>query len=205
MGLNSFVERECEPELALGFEVSHHEFSPLPNRETRRKQNDNTCRGAPCLLTNIRPPHICFGSRALLSVVFAFFLWSSFIGTALATNGDQPTLLAVHVEDDLAWKGSALFLDHRLPPIAPLLMPPLHHDEDTTPVSKRAVKTDPTASNSDFAIPEPFDTGLSNNFTGSCASFLSRLRADDSFRKCHPFSLLLQVRVLFPFSGNERC
>jgi hypothetical protein len=205
MGVNSFVEPIWEPELAHGLDVSHHEPSPLPNRETRRKQNDHTCRGASCLLTNLRLPQFGFGSRALLSVVFAFFVWSSLIGTALATNGDQPSLLAVHVEDDLAWKGSTLFVDHQLPPIAPLLMPPLHHDDDATRVSKRGVKTDPAASNSDFTIPEPFDTGLSNNFTSTCASFLVKLRADDSFRKCHPFSLLLQVCLLLLLPGEGPC
>ncbi|KAJ4374075.1 hypothetical protein N0V83_002814 [Neocucurbitaria cava] len=77
-------------------------------------------------------------------------------------------------------------------------MPPLRGDEDATktlaaPPSKRSIATDPDATQTDFSIPQPFDTGLSNNFTSSCASFLSRLISSKDFQNCHPFSLLLQT------------
>ncbi|KAH7406052.1 hypothetical protein DE146DRAFT_431952 [Phaeosphaeria sp. MPI-PUGE-AT-0046c] len=192
MGLiNCFVEHDCEPGLAHGFDVSHHEPASQPSTET---QNENACRLTSCLLTNPSPLHTGLGSRALLSVLASILLWSSIIGTALAAEGDRPpTLLAVHVEDDLAWEGSSLFIDHRSPPTIPLLMPPLLDHEETVQHSKRGIDTDPSVGNSDFTIPEPLDTGLSNNFTTGCATFLNRLRMDNSFRKCRPFSLMLQT------------
>jgi hypothetical protein len=185
MGSDFVVERKWEAGLAHGSAVSHH-------AGTGRHQKENTCRRASCLSRSARPSHTTPRSHALLFVFVVFFLWSSLVGTASATNGDRRALLAVHVEDDLAWKGSALYIDHRPPPTPPLLMPPLHNDE-ATPPSKRAISTDQSAGKSDFTIPEPFDTGLSNNFTSSCASFLNRLRTDASFKKCRPFSLMLQV------------
>jgi hypothetical protein len=197
MGPDSVVERKFKPGLVHGFAMSHHEASPLSNTGSRKKQNDNTCRDASCSLASSRLPPSGFGFPALLSVFAVLLFCSSLFGTASAANGDRPTLLAVHVEDDLAWKGSSLTLDHRAPPTPPLLMPPLFNDhDDAVQASKRAVSTDPNAPNSDFTIPEPFDTGLSSNFTSSCTSFLTRLRTDNTFRKCHPFSLLLQVRLL---------
>jgi hypothetical protein len=188
---HSFVEHECERGLVHGISVSHH-------AQTRRKQNEEACGTASSSLTSPRPPRMGFCFRALLSVFAGLFLWSSLVGTASATNGDRSTLLAVHVEDDLVWKGSALSLDLREAPVPLLLMPPLHNDEVAVQAQKRAVNTDPNAGKGNFAIPEPFDTGLSNNFTQSCANFLNKMRMDDSFRKCHPFSLLLQV-CLFVF------
>jgi hypothetical protein len=195
MGSYSFVEPQCRPSMAHGFMLSHHGAAPLLRAETHRKQNENTCRAAfSRLLTQPRRPHSGFGLHKLLSLLAVIIAWSSLIVSASATNVDRPTLLAVHVEDDLAWKGSALQLDSRSPPAPPLFMPPLHSDEDATHASKRAVSTDPSAGKSDYQLPEPFDTGFSSNFTSSCTSFLNRLRADDAFRKCRPFSLMLQVR-----------
>jgi hypothetical protein len=191
MRSQTFVELECERGVVHGFSVSHH-------AQTRRKQNEETRGAASSSLTSPRPPRMGFCFRALLSVFAGLFLWSSLVGTASATNGDRSTLLAVHVEDDLVWKGSALSLDLREAPVPLLLMPPLHNDEVAVQAQKRAVNTDPNAGKGNFAIPEPFDTGLSNNFTQSCANFLNKMRMDDSFRKCHPFSLLLQV-CLFVF------
>jgi hypothetical protein len=202
MGPDSVVECKWEPGLAHGFALSHHEASPLPNTATRNKQNDNTCRAASCLSAGSRPAPAGFGFSALLSVFAVLLLCSSLFGTASAADGDRPTLLAVHVEDDLAWKGSSLSLDHRAPPTPPLLMPPLYDEGDAVHAAKRAVSTDPNAPNSDFTVPEPFDTGLSSNFTNGCTSFLNRLRSDNTFRKCHPFSLLLQVCLLV--LENER-
>ncbi|EAT91752.1 hypothetical protein HBH56_010580 [Parastagonospora nodorum] len=193
MGPNNFVQPGCEPRLVHGFQMSHHEASPLPNRETPSKRLENSSRAASCSLTASRPPHTRSTSRALLLIFVAFCFWTSLINTVSATNADRPALLAVHVEDDLAWKGSALYVDHQAPPTAPSFMPPLHNDHDGKQAARRAVSTDPSAGKGDFTIPEPFDTGLSNNLTNTCAAFLQRMRGDASFRKCHPFSLLLQT------------
>jgi len=185
MGPNNFVH---------GWHMSHHDASPLPNRQTPSKRLENTSRAASCSSTAPRLPHTRSALRALLLTLVAFCFWASLINTVSATNADRPALLAIHVEDDLAWKGSALYLDHQAPPTAPFFMPPLHNDQDGTQAARRAVSTDPNAGKGDFSIPEPFDTGLSNNLTNTCAAFLQRMRGDASFRKCHPFSLLLQVR-----------
>jgi len=104
------------------------------------------------------------------------------------------------VEDDLAWTGSALYLDLSPPPSASLLMPPLKRDDDVTqvlsaPLSERAINTDSNkADASKFEVPSAFDTGFSNNFTNACANFLNRLRSSEDFNNCHAFSLLIQVR-----------
>jgi hypothetical protein len=188
-------EHECEPGLVHGFHVSHH-------ARLCRKQNEDACLSASSLSTSPRPTRSGFGFRVLFSVFAVLFLWSSLVGTASATNGDRSTLLAVHVEDDQIWKGSTLYIDHREAPVPPSLMSPLHNDGDATEATKRAVNTDPNAGKGNFAIPEPFDTGLSTNFTNSCATFLNRMRQDDSFRKCHPFSLMLQVSF-FNFQSNQ--
>lgn len=117
--------------------------------------------------------------------------------SASEAHGDRPALLLV--ADDQSWKGSSLLLDQRPPPVVPLLMPPLHSEEDaatqtlSAPPSKRSIITDPNVDEPDFAIPKPFDTGLSNNFTSACASYLTRLRTSDAFNNCHPFSLMLQT------------
>lgn len=195
MGSNIFVQRGHGSGPAHGSRLSHHKAAPLPNTETRRRQNGNTTRPASLLSRYL---HAVPRSHIFLSLVVAFFFWSSLVGTATAANGDRTTLLAVHVEDDLAWKGSSLYIDHRPPPTPPQLMPPLHNDEESTdtvytPPSKRAIATDTSGGDSDFTVPEPFDTGLSNNFTTACATFLTRLRTNESFKKCHPFSLMLQV------------
>jgi len=45
-------------------------------------------------------------------------------------------------------------------------------------------------------IPEPFDTGLGNNFTSSsCPQFFRTFLGDATFKQCYPFSLLLEVRL----------
>ncbi|KAF2823573.1 hypothetical protein CC86DRAFT_457904 [Ophiobolus disseminans] len=185
MGSMFFVEPNRESGPVHCLTMSH--------TETRRKPNERTSRGA-SLLSSQRPLHTGFYPRVLSSLFFVLAFWSSIIGSASATDGDRPTLLAIQLEDDLAWKGSALYIDHQPPP----LMPPLHHNEGPLStaydqLAERAVSTDPSAKKSDFTIPQPFDTGLSNNFTTSCASFLSRLRTSDEFKTCHPFSLMLQT------------
>lgn len=182
--MSSFLVEPCRA-------VSHHEAASLPNTQTRKKRNKHMCRGAS---SRWLP-----SSRAL-QALFAIIISLTLIGTTSAADVDRPTFLAIHVEDDLGWKGSALHIDHRPPPIISPLMPLIHYDEGRTDAEsaslpRRAVKTSPNVRRSDFTVPEPFDTGLSNNFTSSCAAFLTRLRTSEEFRKCHPFSLLLQVRT----------
>ncbi|KAF3040287.1 hypothetical protein E8E12_005902 [Didymella heteroderae] len=135
-------------------------------------------------------------TSALLSVLVVILSWSSLLGavTAAEPHGDRLST----VKDDLLWEGSTLRLDTRPPPIVPLLMPPVLANEDATrtlsaPPSKRSLATAASGSSSDFNVPKPFDTGLSNNFTSSCATYLSKLLKSDAFNNCHPFSLLLQT------------
>jgi hypothetical protein len=188
------VEPYCEEHGSI---VSHHEGATLANTEPGRKRNGGICRGASSLLILSKERPLCY--RSLRFLFTSFFLWTFLVVTASATDGDRPAFLAIHVEDDLAWKGSTLLIDRQPPPIIPLLMPPLHNGEELSDatygvLSRRAAATDPNVKKNDFAVPEPFDTGLSNNFTTTCTAFLTRLRTNGDFRKCHPFSLLLQVR-----------
>jgi hypothetical protein len=142
-------------------------------------------------------PSLGFDFRALLSLLVVFLSCISLAApvSAAEAHGDRPALL---VEDDLAWTGSSLYLDLRSPPIAPLLMPPIHSDDDairtlSVPPSKRSIDTDSDVADADFTVPTAFDTGFSNNFTNSCANFMNRLRNSDDFNNCHAFSLLIQV------------
>ena len=182
-----FVELNCESDAVHGTCMSHHEL-----------QKKSACRGPPSSSSRTRLPHTGSYLRTLLPLFATFFLCSSIVGTASATNG-RPALPALHVKDRLAWMGSPLYVDVRPSPAVPLLMPPLQkHEEPINTASallaKRAVKAD--SKDNSFAIPEPFDTGFSNNFTTTCASFLTRLRTNGDFKKCRPFSLMLQVRRL---------
>ncbi|KZM19560.1 uncharacterized protein EKO05_0004185 [Ascochyta rabiei] len=102
------------------------------------------------------------------------------------------------LDDPLAWERSSLRLDTRPPPIIPLLMPPVLAIEYATktlsaPLSKRSLATASSTSAADFPLPKPFDTGLSNNFTSSCANFMNNWLQSDALNSCHPFSLLLQT------------
>jgi hypothetical protein len=193
MGLQCLAN--CESEVIL---VSHHH--PLP---TRKRQHENRCRGVSSLYPRV-PPRTGFHFRALLSLLVAFLSCSS-LAAPVSAHGDRPVLL---VQDDLAWEGSPLHFDVNPPPIAPLLlMPPIQSGDDVTSAlsvrpSKRSIDTDSNSAGTDFNVPKAFDTGLSNNFTNSCANFLSRLRASDDFNNCHPFSLLLQVSA-FLLSAKE--
>ncbi|KAI9646299.1 hypothetical protein NHQ30_005740 [Ciborinia camelliae] len=42
------------------------------------------------------------------------------------------------------------------------------------------------------ALPAPFDSGFTSNITASCSSFMMGFLANESFKACLPFSLLLQ-------------
>lgn len=168
--------------------------APLSHHQGRKRQHENRLRrGIFSLYTGRTSPF------ALLSVLVVLLSWSSLLGavTAAETHGDRLSI----VHDDLLWNGSILRLDTRPPPIFPLLMPPILANEDATrtlsaPPSKRSLATAASGSSSNFNLPKPFDTGLSNNFTTSCATYLSKLLKSDAFNNCHPFSLLLQVRSI---------
>ena len=43
-------------------------------------------------------------------------------------------------------------------------------------------------------LPTPFDVGFNNNITANCASFMTSMLSNNTFKQCLPFSLLLQVR-----------
>jgi hypothetical protein len=168
--------------------------APLSHHPVQKRKNENRLRrGIFSLYTGRTSP------SALLSVLVVLLSWSSLLGavTAAEPHGDRLSI----VNPDLLWEGSTLRLDTRPPPIIPLLMPPVLADEDATrtlsaPPSKRSLATAASGSSSDFNVPKPFDTGLSNNFTASCATYLSKLLKSDAFNNCHPFSLLLQVCAL---------
>jgi hypothetical protein len=135
---------------------------------------------------------------ALLSLLVVFLFCNSLFSVASASN-TYDNRLAI-VDDDLLWKGSSLHIDTRPPPTIQLLMPPIlaNANEDATrtlsaPPSKRSLATASSSSAANFQVPRPFDTGLSNNFTNSCAAYMSKLLKSDALNNCHPFSLLLQV------------
>lgn len=164
--------------------VSHHPAQ-------KRKHENRLCRGTPSLYTSRTSPSVLF------SVLVILLSWSSLLGAVSAAepHGDRLSI----VDDDLLWKGSSLHIDARPPPIIPLLMPPIFANEDATrtlsaPPSKRSLAV-ASSSDADFQLPKPFDTGLSNNFTNSCANYMSKLLSSDALNNCHPFSLMLQVRI----------
>ncbi|KAF9698957.1 hypothetical protein EKO04_003083 [Ascochyta lentis] len=163
--------------------MSHHP-------ERKRKHQNRLRRGIISLYTGSTSP------SALLTVLVVLLSWSSLLGAVSAAEpyGDRLSI----VDDDLVWKGSSLLLDTRPPPIIPLLMPPVLAIEDATrtlsaPPSKRSLATAASSSAANFVVPNPFDTGLSNNFTNSCANFMNRLLKSEALNNCHPFSLLLQT------------
>lgn len=166
--------------------------APLSHHAVRKRKHENRLRrGNFSLYTGRTSP------SALLSLLVVLLSWSSLLVGAVSAaipHGDRLS----NVDDDLLWKGSSLHLDTRPPPIIPLLMPPVLAIEDASktlsaPPSKRSLATAASSSAANFQVPKPFDTGLSNNFTSSCASYLSKLLKSDAFNNCHPFSLLLQV------------
>ncbi|KAI8937785.1 hypothetical protein NX059_005483 [Plenodomus lindquistii] len=172
--------------------VSHHE-APLSNMATREKEHKTRCRGL--FVATKASTHPGLHTRALLSLLAIVFCWSSMCSAVAATGTDDRHPLLV--QDELVWSGSSLTLDQRPPPIVPLLMPPVPDHEDASKTlyipSKRSIATDGSKTKGDFDVPQPFDTGLSNNFTSSCAKFLGRMRTNNTFTSCHPFSLLLQT------------
>lgn len=165
--------------------------APVSHHAVRKRKNEYRLRrGTFSLYTGRTSPF------AFLSVLVVLLSWSSLLGAVSAAepHGDRLS----NIEHELVWKGSSLLFDTRSPPIIPLLMPPVLAIEDASktlsaPPSKRSLATAASSSAANFVVPKPFDTGLSNNFTSSCASFMSRLLKSDAFNNCHPFSLLLQT------------
>jgi hypothetical protein len=142
--------------------------------------------------------------NALLSLLF---LLMTFLGNASAQKlhdrrlqrGSSP-LFAVPVQNLAAWEtASLLVLDTRPQPVAPLMHLQRRRNDATTTASasasKQTIATDPNAAPSNFKIPTPFDTSLSNNFTTSCSTFFQTILTDVEFNDCHPFSLMLQVSL----------
>jgi hypothetical protein len=159
--------------------------------------------------TTDKTAHARLRPRALISfLVVLLFSTSLFDAVAAQPHGPRlPPVAAVSVqavkavEPDLAWIPSSLILDTRPPPQVALFMPPLSQDQDATktlsaPPSKRSLAVDSKNTSPSFTVPRPFDTGLSNNFTSACATFLNRMLKNDAFNQCHPFSLMLEVRLV---------
>lgn len=54
------------------------------------------------------------------------------------------------------------------------------------------------ATGSIASLPTPFDSGFTSNITSTCSSFMMDFLANETFKSCLPFSLLLQVcEVIF--------
>jgi hypothetical protein len=177
----------------------------------QKKQRENTLfrRILSSASTTDKTAHGRLRSRVLISfLVVLLFSTSLFDAVAAQPHGTRLLPMSVEaVEPDLAWIPSPLLIDTRPPPQVALFMPPLSEDQDATktlsaPPSKRSLAVDSKNSSPSFTVPRPFDTGLSNNFTSTCATFLNRMLKDDAFNKCHPFSLMLQVR---PLSASSVC
>jgi hypothetical protein len=160
--------------------------------------------------TTDKTAHARLRPRALISfLVVLLFSTSLFDAVAAQPHGPRlPPVAAVSVqavkavEPDLAWIPSSLILDTRPPPQVALFMPPLSQDQDATktlsaPPSKRSLAVDSKNTSPSFTVPRPFDTGLSNNFTSACATFLNRMLKNDAFNQCHPFSLMLETSDSF--------
>lgn len=181
MASQPFAERESP--------ITHR--APVSHHPVRKRKCENRLRRGISLYTSGTSP------TALLSLLVVLLSWSCLLGAVSAAelHGDRVSI----VNDDLVWKRSSLHLDTRPPPVVLPLMPPILAYEDVTktlsaPPSKRSLATAASSSAANIVVPKPFDTGLSNNFTNSCASFMSRLLKSDAFNSCHPFSLLMQVR-----------
>lgn len=169
---------------AKGKPWNSHQATLSNNAAQREMRHERPYRGLRLTTLSLSSSQAGFPPRAV------FVLLSVFLSAVAA---------AVHdVQSEPTWSGYSLLLDQRAPPIVPSFMPPADsHDDDANaffvPPSRRSLSTDPKGSKAEFDLPKPLDTGLSSNFTSSCASFLNRMRSSDSFTSCHPFSLMLQV------------
>jgi hypothetical protein len=169
---------------------------------SQREQHNNLSAARSYSYDCPAPSSSLINPRALLSLVVLLVTWTSLLGAALAqeTHGDRRQLAPLAVEDRIpTWKGPSLVLDTRPPPIAPFMhLQRRQNDEEATATTSAAssqstIETDPGAAPTDFSVPQPFDTALSNNFTASCANFFQRLLTNEAFKQCRPFSLMLQV------------
>jgi hypothetical protein len=141
-------------------------------------------------------------NTTLLSLAVILVVLASLFGTAsaLESQGDRRRSAFVPVDElTPVWKGpSLLVVDTRPPPVPPMLMHLDRRDSHATTSTQASktigINTDPSATQSSFAIPQPFDTALSNNYTTPCAAWFRRLLTNSIFNACHPFSLMLQVR-----------
>jgi hypothetical protein len=151
--------------------------------------------------------------RPLFSLLLLLATCASLFVAATAQEtsaiGRRSAPLNALAPDDLdpSWKGpSLLILDTRPPPESPLMHLQRRQRNDasssstSTPTasaaaSKSSLATDPSATKTPFTVPQPFDTALSSNFTSACATFFRRLLTEPAFKQCHPFSLMLQVRL----------
>lgn len=147
----------------------------------------------------------------LLSLLLTLCSCVSLLGTASAlrveveAHGDRHRSAPLSTPDDsldASIGAEILVVDTRpQPPVAQYLMPPLYGEDATaahsTPPSKRQIETDQSSNETQFEIPKPFDTALSNNFTDTCANFFRKLLSDQEFNDCHPFSLMLETSTGF--------
>ncbi|KAH8674047.1 hypothetical protein BX600DRAFT_224296 [Xylariales sp. PMI_506] len=69
----------------------------------------------------------------------------------------------------------------------------------TTTSSASATKATTTTSSASSALPSPFDSVLSSNFSGgdNCPTFIESFLADATFKSCYPFSMLVQGSTSF--------
>jgi hypothetical protein len=163
--------------------MSHHAASGAATRRLKKQSENHIQHHRRCApLSTIR-------STGVFSLLVVLVLVSSLAPAAAIPHGDRrpraTPLPAILVDD------SSL-----LPP----LMPPPHDGAATrtssAPLSKKSLALDPKASDGDFQIPTPFDTGLPKNFTSGCNDFLNDMLKSDTLSTCHPFSMLLLVRQL---------
>lgn len=195
--------------------MSHHDASATATRGQREQhENPEAARSYSYVFI---PPHSTLRSlRVLLPVIVLVLFWSSLLGVAAAQQSHEDRHLSSRDVNQARKGPSLLVLDTRPPPAVPWNSPSkeeyevreqqkavMHlyqrQDEDKATATtsgltpRSSLATDPNSTPTDFAVPQPFDTALSNNFTASCAAFWTRLLTDNDFKNCHPFSLMLQV------------
>lgn len=74
-----------------------------------------------------------------------------------------------------------------------------------TGTGTEATKTSKTTSSS--PLPSIFDSSLASNFSAdsACPAFINSFLTNPTFKKCYPFSLLLQVRPFFSLLLAASC
>lgn len=133
----------------------------------------------------LRPPHAVAWSRMPWHR-----LWAAAALVALVVGGRGAGASHMHVAKHLDWiEPTELVFDTSPPPPRPVRM--VARQESTSGgVSSAASSTD------QVPLPSPFDSTLGNNFTSpSCPEFFDSFLNNATFQQCHPFSMLLQVRM----------